>query len=697
MADEVAQKEPELKDGESPIPKPVGDKNNVADIVYNDDIIITPSRPLPSYDKGEIKAYAARGSAKVPRRLAALICDDQLTPRISKAANFASIINPSLVRLIASGPVDWGPDKRRHYAFIYEDNLGQPLMTNDTQGGLGWKPDNVLNTVVRPMLGTLLDLRNKDIVHGEIRLGNIFDGGVKDPDRVVLGECLSRPASGLPVLYETIERGMADPVGRGIGSFKDDLYSFGVCLAVLLRTNDPMKGMNAREIIEQKMEMGSYGALTGRDRFTGAILELLRGLLYDDPNQRWGLEDMQAWLDGRRLTPKQAAKKVKANRPIHFNGDKYMRPEELARDLSLNPSETVQLVDSGELDQWLERAVNDKPLTERVEKALNEAMGGEGRSAGYADRVTTCLAIAMHPDAPIRYKSVSVLPDGMGKALTRAFMLKKDIQVYQEIIQHYFIMQWVDVHTHASVDSGSLISKFDSCRAFLRQPAIGYGIERCIYYLNPECFCLSEKIERFYVRSPEDLMETFEKMSTLPDKPIRFFDRHIVAFLSVKDRKNIDPYSSEISADQPYKKILGELKTLATIQKRSRLDKYPGIAKWAAENLEPVYERLHDRELRVKTKARIEKTAVDGDLIKMAGIIDDAQLYEGDSQGFRRAMRYYYDLEEESRKLTIQLSRGDMYGRTLGRQISAVFSGIVAIIVILASAYMALNGGSILF
>ena len=47
-------------------------------------------------------------------------------------------------------------------------------------------------------------------------------------------------------------------------------------------------------------------------------------------------------MDGRRLSPKQSAKRIKATRPVGFNGHKYIYPETLANDLYDNPADVVQ-------------------------------------------------------------------------------------------------------------------------------------------------------------------------------------------------------------------------------------------------------------------------------------------------------------------------------------------------------------------
>ena len=699
MSDVTVQNEPEIKAESAPVvappsPPPVKGMAMTGDVVFNESITIYAGNRLPQFDKGPIKAYAARGTDKAPMHLFALICEEQLTPRTLKAANYFAILNPSLVRLVASGVTDWPPAGKQKYCFIFENTLGNPLMKEDTRGGLGLKPDVVLNAVIRPMIGVLADMRDKDIIHGNIRVANMYDGGSKSMERVVLGECLSTPVSYLqPVLYETIDRAMCSSIGRGMGTQQDDMYALGVSLAILMRHGDPMEGLSDEEIIVRKMEDGTYSTLLGRDRITGAILELMRGLLYDDENQRWTLDEVLVWLDGRRLSPKQASRRSKANRPVLLGGEKYIRPEFLARDIVKNPSEAKQLIEEGELEQWLSRALEDKIATARFEKALKMSEEG-GKGGDYTERLATRTAIALHPEGPIRYKNISVLPEGVGPALTESFIMKRDLQSYHDFFMNYFITQWVDAQSTAVPDVSNLVSRFDGARAYLRQKGLGGGLEKCIYSMNPEVHCLSEKIQKHHVRSPEDLLRAYEKMAHSSGRPTLFFDRHIVAYLSVKDRKNIDPYLHDLNAPENYKRIIAEAKTLATIQKRSQMERFPGIAKWMVENMEPVYERFHDRDLRLDTKKKAERLVESGDLAKIVALFDDPVVYQSDNLEFRRSMRKYHDLEQETVDIDRALRDEATLGNETGRQIAAVVAGILAGIIIMVAAFSAFGKGA---
>ena len=109
----------------------------------------------------------------------------------------------------------------------------------------------------------------------------------------------------------------------------------------------------------------------------------------------------------------------------------------------------------------------------------------------------------------------------------------------------------------------------------------------------------------------------------------------------------MDPFFLELNAEEEHEKILGNLKCLATIQKREALPMFPGIAEWVASLLPPVYERYHDRCLRDEIKKKVEKLAKIGDLSKMAAIFDNAELRHRYFNDFNKAMKEYAELRQE--------------------------------------------------
>lgn len=660
-------------------------------------IEILPQQRLQHLDQGSLQAYAARQAGSVgSANMFALICEPWLVPRIKTAHTLMSISNPQMARIMNQGIVYWPLQRAERFVFVYENNLGQRLMKECVGKGMGWKNEKVLTSVLKPLVGVLSDLRNNDIVHGRINPMNMYDGGSKSTEKVILGECVAAPASTFqPALFEPLERAMCDPLARGLGNFSDDMYALGVSLTILLRFRDPLEGMTDQEIIHQKLEYGSYVALTGKERFTGAILELLRGLLYDDPYQRWTLDDVMAWLDGQRLSPKQTAKKPKAARSISFNDERYNRASALAMDLEKNLSAAVQLIDGGELEQWVQRSLEDNLVKGRLEQAIDTAHE-QGRGAGYAERLVSKVSIALDPDAPLRYKNVHLTPAGFPQAFLDALYHKRDINPYVEIINHQLVLYWLNAQNDMKYDVADTVARFDSCRNFMKQQNIIYGVERCLYFLYPECPCYSEKLKEYYILSPEKMLMAFEEISQKPNRPELFIDRHVASFLSVRDRRVIDPYLADLNAPEMYKRIMGNVKVLASIQARIKSESFPGVCSWITSLLEPCYERIHDRELRLHLKKRIEKIKEAGDIVKLTQLLDSVEMKEADFKGFREAMVLFNKLRNEAASIEDKLSKPEVFVRESGREYAAVIASVIAGIVIIVFCIIFFTQGGIL-
>jgi hypothetical protein len=671
----------------------VGGAGSSASISFKGEIEIFPNQWLITHDQGPIKAYAARSRSGNPAF--ALLCERSLVPHIYNASKYYAFNNPAMPKLLGAGLVDWTPLRQKRYVIIYEDKLGKPIATKDQLMAMGLKPDLVLSTVIRNLSSVLKDMRDADFVHGNIRLSNLYDGGGSNFEKVMLGECLSTPMGySNSVHYETIERALADPAARGMPSFEDDMYSFGVLLAMMMRPADPFPGISDADLIQHKIEHGSYATLTGKERFTGSILELLRGLLNDDPRQRWSIDDVLIWVDGRRVASKQtAALRFKANRPLEIENHKFLRPDELAIFLPKSPSHTARLIDHGEMRMWLTRSIQDKQLEENVENAVSTAKSHGTSGINYDDRLSAFVCMALAPNFPIMYRGVKVAPQGFGRAIVDALVNSKDISPYVDIIQTQMVSFWISCASKAGVDTTELFQTFEVCRAYMRQNVIGYGIERCIYLLAPEAPCLSEKFKDYHVRTPEEMLMAYETMAAEGNRPENFFDRHIVAFLSVRDRAVIEPFLPDLNAHEKYRQTLAVLKIFAEIQKRSKLPSMPHLGTWIIQNTDPIVNRFHDRDKRQKLRDQISSLRDKGDLTKLLDILDNTMQVNEDLRQFRSMITNFVNLRREYMRLEHDLEHNPEFGHGTGRQTAAVISGMVASVIVILFLLFKSGGG----
>lgn len=655
-----------------------------APVLLKGEIEIYPDQRLAPLDQGPVKAYAATGRAK--EKAFALVCEKALVPQIHAASKYTAINSVLIPRLLGTGVIDWAPTRQQKYVFVYENKLGQPLANPSNFIGMGLKADTVLHSVAKKFIPLLKEMRDNDFVHGNIRVTNLYNGGGSGLEKIMLGECLSTPpAYNYFPIYEPLERSVAQNIGRGAPNYADEIFSFGVMLTIMIRAADPLAGWSDKDILTHRIEHGTYQALTGKERFSGNILELLRGCLQDDPKQRWTIDEALSWLDGQRVSHKQGGvQKPKAARPIEFFGEKFLRPQVLASEMGRNPGEITRIYDNGELKLWMNRSIQDKALEESVERAVSAAkeMGTAGEA--YHHRMAAFIGAALAPGYPISYKGLSFFPEAFGRALAEYYALQKDVTLFAEIIQSSVASFWNSMRDQTLADNNQeMIGKIETCRAFLKQTGSGYGLERSLYVLCPEAPCMSEKLKGFYVRSPEELLLAYEQLAQMPSRPEKFLDRHIIAMLSAKERVVIDPFIPDLNSSDGVRSLMATIKVFSAIQRRFKIAAVPALTSWLAEGLEPLINKFHDRDHRVKIRAQLAKLRDKGDIIRIEQLFDNLQEVQADNTGFVRAGQEYAALRQEYTALDTSLKTDPKFGFSMGRHISSLVSGIIAALIII--------------
>ncbi len=656
------------------------DANKDGGVDIDGNIKIFTDQPLPSHNSGANKAYRASGKSRNTLSLFALICDPEITPRISKVDHFSRLMNDSLLTLIKHTKIYWPPLEREVYAFVYNNTIEQKLTPETASPALDWTYEKILNMVISPLIEAIRDMHRRDFFHGYICANNLYL--TPDNKTVILGDCLSAPdAFALPHLYNTIPRGMTAPIGRGLGNLHDDIYAFGVTLGTLYRASDPLKGLNENEVTAHKVENGSYASVLGTIRVKNDFLELLRGTLIDEPTERWTIDDILNWHDGQRLSPKQTKRAKKAQRPITFDDKKYHYTKTLARCVTQSPIETLKIIENNSLQGWFKRSLDDTASIDMIELARIKA--NPERKRNYEHRLASHVSMILDPQAPLRYKKNTLTADGIGNALAHTIAVQADTADFTELLQSHLITEWIFAQDAALIDQADLKSRFDKCKKYLSEPKTGFGLERCVYTLSKSAPCFSDKFAKHYVLTAEDMILAFEDILTKDKKPKTLLDRHCTAFLSVRESKLIDAFLFDLNAPETYKNIMGELSTLARIQKSYAINAVPNIAAYIAEHITPVYERFHDKETQENLKDSIKKHAKSGNLIKMLSVLDNADLKKRDLGRFYGAMKSYKEFSTDLKTLENKLENKATFQNGIAHKIAASVSVIMAVFIIL--------------
>ena len=290
-------------------------------VVLKDQFEIDDSIPLVGYDSPTAKAFACKNVADAQSGLVALVCDPDTQMRVDLIDALKGFPGTGLVKCIDSGVVNWVPSGRRQPVLICEKPQGSRVFETLETVIQPLTDDQIITGFLTPAVTTLREFASRGLTHRNIRPSNLYYAD--DSARLVmLGECVSAPPGyNQPLIFETLETGMAIETGRGMGTPSDELFALGVTLLSLLLGRLPVSKIeDSYTFMLDRINTGSYACIVGSHRIQQNMIEILRGLLADDVTERWPLADVELWASGRRMTPKQAKLPPKAARPIPIGG-----------------------------------------------------------------------------------------------------------------------------------------------------------------------------------------------------------------------------------------------------------------------------------------------------------------------------------------------------------------------------------------
>lgn len=223
-----------------------------------------------------------------------------------------SVRHPNIAHTVECG--DYGG----HYYEIYEF---YPEGTLEDAGAL--LSVHIQNVVVPSINEGLHELHRNGIVHCDIKPSNLFytDGGSK----VVIGDCgISEYTNSNGKLVDAV-RGTPEYAPRvkallwsAAMSSAYDYGSFGLVLCKAVLGHSIFEGMSVEEI-----SRAWEGGLELPSQISGRLGVLIKGLLNEDEEQRWGYIQVKRWCEGEYMRPVNRsiyarAKKENQNKPLIF-------------------------------------------------------------------------------------------------------------------------------------------------------------------------------------------------------------------------------------------------------------------------------------------------------------------------------------------------------------------------------------------
>lgn len=657
--------------------------------ILNERYGILPQSRLPAYDSATAEAYGVVDLHSGSADLHALVCPPHLPPRREAMAGFAQLRKANLIVPEDWGVIDWLPNQGRRNVIVLQKPGGERLQSPGSGTLPRMKEFEVKNQVLMPLIQAVGAMTRHALTHCAIRADNLF---YADHERsaVILGEAVSGPPGySQPAVYETIERAMAMPAGRGPGSPGDDLYALGVTLSLLIRGSDPCQGMTEQDVVAAKLRSGTYNLLLDQRRLSLPFMELLRGLLCDDPRERWTLHDLEMWVAGRHMSPKQPILSPSAQRPFEFCGESYWTTRSLAHAMAGRWDEAATAVAQGRVETWLRRSLSDDVKADAIADIVAACVPAPDAAAATApplarNRMLAQVLILLDPQAPLRYKAFSATIDSLTSVLALEFSRAEMRACYADVIAERLPQAWFVAQKVRPQHLSHVRRDYERAEQLLARSGVDTGIVRCLYEFNPEWPCQSPLVLHECVTGLGDLLRAMERVAEAGPPEASPIDLHIAAFCGARMRRTMNRELERLlEPGKAAETCLAALSLLAQAQREDGQQRLPHLAAWLTRRLGPAIDSFHNRVYRAKLTEAVKELASEGDLQKLANLVDDSNVRSQDIAGFAAARAQF----QQSVREIQWLKAGGMTNRAhvmrgsqqLATVVSAILSGLALI------------------
>ena len=643
---------------------------------------IEPNRPVPDFNMPSAPAFRVEDRRDTGRHLLASICNPGLPPRTDVMAQSKGGHVKGIVPIVEWGPVDWPALGERCMAVIYERPAGGRLAANFAADGANFTELELKNLIAEPIAAALRRLESRNLAHRSIRPNNLFFMDEARQDLVLGDGVTCPPGFDQPLVFETIERGMASQGGRGEGGTPEDVYALGVSLVFLTLGRNPLERLSEDAILAVKAEQGTFTALSRRERIPTSLIEPLRALTSDDASDRWDLERLDNWITGTRMSTVQRKPIAKSEEELTFGGSEHVTPRSLAHAFGQNTAEAAPVIKDGRLDHWLRRSLGDGKLADTVSEAVKEIQGPDPGAPCDDELLVAKVCSLLDPLGPVRYRGFAFMPDGFGPALALEILRRGEAQVPVEAVLRDIPAMWFDAQRSLHPGSGVVERSFARQRVNLQRPEIGYGIERCLYELNPGLPCQSELVIEDYVAKIEDLLPALDDAANRVDGTTNPVDRHVAAFIAAWTESDTSAYLAALADPDPKTSSVGLLSILSLLQWRLNTGPMINLTSWVGGQLGPAISGYHSRTTRRELEREIPRLIRQGSLPDIYDLIDNREKRRADEDGFANAVVQYEATDVEIERNESSDSARAETAETIGQQISAMSSVLITLIVI---------------
>lgn len=642
------------------------------------------NQPLPEFSKALATAYAVEDVEKQHTDAYALVCVNTMPYRMKGIEVLSGATPPALPRCYAAAPTPLSNPAETRMVLVMEKPVGKKLSELVAENG-PFFDKIIIEKILKPLCDALIFLERYEINHGCINPDTLYFG-----TELKIGEPISEPSGySQNMFFEPPERLMADRSGKGSGNTSTDAYAMAVLAIYLSQGKNPVASLNQVQLEERIAKMGAYHAFCHNIDTSAAMQDLLRGALNNNINERWGCEQVNAWLGGKRFNLILPSLPQDTSRTFSFNDEEFQNYRALAQAIYRNWEMAKTQLHSGKLVKWMELNASKEEAADMMARVVGEAHD-EAESRRLSDEDIMKVISILDPFGPMRFKDISVNIDGLGKALAESFREKNTLK-RQNLVNTMTLGLPAFLSGLIETDNAivnNTLWRLQNLRYVLQLKGLGFGVERILYSLNPSLPCQSATTLLYHPVTIADTLNVLDRLAKQSMKKVSLIDTHLAAFLTSKLEISKELRVLELAGHPELfsDQRLVTLKLLALAQQKIGNTPLKGLAAWCAEMVLPIANKLHNRKAREAVIKEIKKAAASGIIERIAFILFKESLFSQDLWGYQRAcnLHKYYKESIAGHEDRTKLKKLAMLN---GRSISVV----VGYFVLAAGIYFALD------